>query len=83
MSRAKYALTREERILHIAKLMRDQKWERGATVHELTVSWGMPRYQVESDASDAATVLRVSRNLFDEAAMGEVLRRFGEHLKSA
>lgn len=80
--RQKYALPREDRIFHIAKLMRDGKWQRGASVHDLTTAWEMPRYQVESDAAEAATVLRVSRSLFDDAAREEVLRRFGEHLKT-
>lgn len=78
----KYAQSREERILAVAARMRDGSWQRG-DAKAMAAEWGVPLHLAEQASAEAAMFLRMSRKLFDEEAQAELLRRFGEHLKSA
>lgn len=78
---SRYTTTREERILVVARRMRDGAWQRG-DAKALAAEWAVPLHLAEQNVADAAAVLRVARTLFNEEARAELLRRFGEHLKA-
>lgn len=78
---SRYTTTREERILVVARRMRDGAWQRG-DAKALAAEWAVPLHLAEQAAADAVVLLRAARALFDEEARAELLRRFGEHLKA-
>lgn len=77
-----YSLSREQRIEHIARLIRADQWKRGDS-KALAAEWDVPLELVERASSDAALLLDLARKLFDEETKAEVVKRFGDYLRSA
>lgn len=74
-TRSPFALTRDQRIEHIVRLMRDGTWQRGGAA-TLAAEWNVPLRTAEHDVAEAATVFRVAKKLFTEEARDELVRRF-------
>ena len=77
-----YAVSREERITHVVRLIREGRWSVGLG-GELAAEWGVPLVVAEHSISDAKLVLRVAERYLGEEAREELLRRFGAHLAGA
>lgn len=70
-----YTVTREQRVEHIARLMRDGEWRRGMAA-DLAATWNVKLVVAEHAAGEAAMMLRLARRLFTEDAKAELVRKF-------